>query len=442
MRDAAALLPTVKIVESRIQNGFLHEAPPLIETIRSMNPSNPAALELEASYFIGRGWYDEALKRASSLEDSGFPSAGASVRARVMVLREQHRGAASEYARLWKMDRFNRETAHALSEALERAGEPSAAQVVLEEAVHIFDCDVSLRRRLAGVVRTVHGRNAALPYLTAALVISPDDSGVLFDLGSLYHLQGTTRAGLRYMKEAILRDPNNFRMKEYIDAIERVPDAQARYRAAVTDALIASADAYRDEAAVMILDECVMKIMADGSYEKTVRKVFRINDESAIRDFSTQYIIFNPSTDRVDDVRCVVNRGGETVETSETYTRSLSDPESRMYYDVQARVLAVPALGRGSLVDLSYRLRSGEARLYRGYIGERIMAGGRYRTLVSNIVVSRPEGMPLHVRLSGLDENRISVMRDGDRRVYRLVLENRSPVKDEVAMPHLREILP
>ena len=440
--DATALLPTVKIVQSRIENGFIHEAPPLIETIRGMNPSCPAALELEASYFIGRGWYDEALKRAASLEGSGFPSAGASVRARVMVLRERHRTAASEYARLWEMDRFNRETVNALAESLERAGEPSALQVVLEEAVHIFDCDVSLRRRLADVVRTARGAKAALPYLTAALVIAPDDSGVLFDLGSLYHLQGDTRAGLWYMKEALLRNPDNFRMKEYIDAIERVPDALAPYRIAVTDALIASADAYRDEAAVMILDECVMKIMADGSFEKTVRKVFRIHAESAIRDFSTQYILFNPSTDRVIDVRCVVNRGGETVETSETYTRSLSDPESRMYYDVQTRVLAVPALGRGSLVDLSYRLRSGEARLYRGYVGERIMAGGRYRTLVSNIVISRPEGMPLHVRLSGMDENRISVMRDGARRVYRLTLKNRSPIRDEVAMPHHSEIVP
>lgn len=440
--DGAALLPTVKIVQSRMQNGFIHEAPPLIETIRSMNPSCPAALELEASYFIGRGWYDEALKRAASLEDSGFPSAGASVRARVMILREQHRGAAYEYARLWRMDRFNRDTANALAEAMERSGQPVAAAVVLEEAAHIFDCDVSLRRRLAGVVRTARGTEAALPYLTAALAIAPDDSGVLFDLGSLYHRQGATRAGLRYMKEALLRNPDNFRMKEYIDAIERVPDALARYRAAVTDALIARADAYRDEAAVMILDECVMKIMADGSYEKTVRKVFRINAESAIRDFSTQYILFNPSTDRVEDVRCVVNRGGETVETSETYARSLSDPESRMYYDVQARVLAVPALGRGSLVDLSYRLRSGEARLYRGYIGERIMAGGRYRTLVSNIVISRPEGMPLHVRLSGLNEDRVSVMREGGRRIYRLSLENRSPIRDEVAMPHHSEIIP
>ncbi len=87
--------------------------------------------------------------------------------------------------------------------------------------------------------------------------------------------------------------------------------------------------------------------------------MFQINAESAIRDFSTQYIVFNPATDRVEDVRCTVTRGGEVVESAESYVRSLSDPDSRMYYDVQARVLAVPSLGKGSLVDLSYRVRSG-----------------------------------------------------------------------------------
>ncbi len=440
--DETALLPMAKIVQSRMDGGFIYEAPPLIDRIKGMNPSCPAGRELEASYFLARGWHDEALKRASALEDSGFPSVGASIRARVMFSRGLYAKAASEYERLLEMDRFNRETAKALAESLELSGEPAAALSILEESAHIFYCDASMRRRLATMAANVRGWDAALPYLGAALGMAPDHGGILFDLGSLYHRRGNSRMGLRYMKEALARNPDDYRIKEYIEAIERTPDALASYRVPVNDALIERAEEHRSEAAVMILDECVIKITADGSFEKNVRKVFRINADSAIGDFSTQYIVFNPETDSVDNVRCVVSHGGETVESSQTYTRSLSDPESRLYYDVQARVLAIPSLGRGSLVDMSYRLRSGEARLYRGYIGERIMAGGGYRTLVSNIVISRPEGMPLHVWPSLLDKNRISVKRDGESLINLLRIENLRPVRNEVAMPHHSEIIP
>ncbi len=70
------------------------------------------------------------------------------------------------------------------------------------------------------------------------------------------------------------------------------------------------------------------------------------------------------------------------------------------------------------------------------------MAGGRYRTLLSNIVISRPEGMRLHVRLKGITNDRLSVERQGDRRIYRLALSNVRPYSDEVAMPHQSEIIP
>ncbi len=340
------------------------------------------------------------------------------------------------------MDRYNRTHALSLADSLEHAGEAGRAAAVLEGAVHLFPCDADVHRRLAAAVRTARGDEAALPYLTAAVALAPDDSGILYDLGSLYYRAGNTPTGLRYMREALSRNPDNFRMKEYLDAIERVPDPLYRFRIAETPVPGDGAGPYTDEAAVVLLDECVMNITADGSYEKTVHRIFRINAESAIRDFSTQYIIFNPSTDRVEDVRCTVARGGEVVESAESYVRSLSDPESRTYYDVQARVLSVPSLGRGSVVDLSYRIRSGEARLYRGYVGQRIMAGGRYRTLVSNIVISRPESMRLHVRLSGLANDRLSVTREGDRRIYRFVLRNLRPYRDEVAMPHQSEIIP
>ncbi len=440
--DRTALLPLVKLAEARIGNGFFHETPPLIKRIRGINPSCPAALELESLYFIERGWYDEALKCATSLIESGFPSSGRAVRARVLNLRRSYRSASDEYGILCDMDRYNRSHVKALADSFERSGENGMAIAALEGGVHLFPCDAELRRKLAGAVRTHGGPRAALPYLTAALALAPDDSGILFDIGTLYYRAGEVDSGLRYMKEALLRNPENFRMKEYIDAIERTPDPLARYRATLVPAILDDAGRYPDEAAVVILDECVMNISADGSYEKTVRRVFQINAESAIRDFSTQYIVFNPATDRVEDVRCTVTRGGEVVESAESYVRSLSDPDSRMYYDVQARVLAVPSLGKGSLVDLSYRVRSGEARLYRGYVGERIMAGGRYRTLLSNIVISRPEGMRLHVRLKGITNDRLSVERQGDRRIYRLALSNVRPYSDEVAMPHQSEIIP
>ena len=59
------------------------------------------------------------------------------------------------------------------------------------------------------------------------------------------------------MKEALLRNPENFRMKEYIDAIERTPDPLARYRATLVPAILDDAGRYPDEAAVVRAVEIV-----------------------------------------------------------------------------------------------------------------------------------------------------------------------------------------
>ena len=214
------------------------------------------------------------------------------------------------------------------------------------------------------------------------------------------------------------------------------------YPGAIPSDLASAAERYRDEPVVVLLDETAWRLLGDGSYEKRVHTVYQVNQAGAIRDLSRLSIIISPDTDRLESVRCAVINGTERVETSETRSQSLSDPESRLYYDVVAHVVNVPSLKPGSIISLRYSVKSRKIDDYAGYFGERAAAGGRYRVFKSNIVLAAPRDKEVYCHLKNIGSARLVKSVVNGLKVFRVRGDDIAPLLEETGMPHYSERLP
>ncbi len=427
----------------KIDLNLADEAEPLIREALNISPQSPSALMMQGEYYISRGWYREAEKTAGELLAGKNPSAGEYTLGKIKKLRGEYEAASRHYAKLYGMDRLGRDHLESLLECLDKAGRFHDAAKAVEGALNFFPNSVRLRLKLASFIGKAHGVSASIPMLSAAHALSPGNAATLFDLGEAYHRMDRKEAARYYLGLARTGDPNNFSLNRYYSFLYDKIHEKESYRCADDPLdLAARAVAYLNEPAVVLLDETVYRLHTDGSHEKTVRAVYLINQASEINEFSRYSIVINPSTDRLEGVRCVVINGSERVATSETHSRSLSDPESRLYYDLTAHVLTAPGLRPGSIMSVEYVVKSRKESEYGGYFGEGVTTGGKYRVLKSNIVLRAPLVKNVYCKLRNIATNKLLEKRDGGEKIFHVALEDIPPFPEENNMPHYSEIVP
>jgi|GEM_PF-506909 len=432
-----------QIARIKLNNGFVYEAYPLVGRMKAINPSSALGGVLEAECFIAKGWYTEAMKAAEALMRSRYPVTGRSVKAYVYSLQQRYADAAREYEALVRADRSNRTWLLNLSHCHVRRSDLARAAAVLEEAIPVFPADIALRHRLAQLVRSTYGTERSIPYLSSAMSIYPYDARVLYELGTAYQGIGKRKLAAHYLRRTLSADPKNFKARQYLDLIEGGRDEIREYLFSNDPSVLAKkAEAHAEEPVVQLLDECAYRVFLDGSYERWVRRIYRINEASGIDDLSRQYIIYNPSTDRLEEASCTVINNGTRIDVPEYHTQSLSDPESRLYYDLKARIYTLPSLRRGSIVDFRFRLKSAEGDINRGYFGERVLLGGGRRILVSNVLVSFPDDKEIYCHVRRLARSAVRLLQKGRMRVYRITLNDIPPYRKERYMPSLPEVAP
>ncbi|HDP80793.1 MAG TPA: DUF3857 domain-containing protein [Spirochaetes bacterium] len=433
----------LRMARLRRASGFYYEAYGLIAEARALNPSAPGwALEL-AELHISRGWRHEAIKTANQLSANGFHSSAGEVRARVLFLDGRYGAALDEYRSLLAADPFNRPWLVSAVECCEKTGNTASALSLLESHRSFFPRDARLLTTLARLKKAADGERAAIPYVAAAMRISPYNRNLCLLMSTLYRAVGNNDLGLHYLREAHRYDPGDFSLKQYYETITGTSTEVDPLLNPPNDGEISRQSlCYAHEPAIVLLDQYVVRLHHDGSHERWVRKIIKIHNESAIEDFNRQYIVLNPATDRIENIRLAVITDGSTVESSSAYTRSLSDPESRLYYDLQVKIIAAPPIRRGSVIDFSYRLKSNEGRLYRGYFGHSFTAGSEYRTIRTAVIVSSPSSKPLRCHLRGIDKKLLRKRRVEGRNVYYIEIPALAPFAKEPLMPHHSEIRP
>lgn len=432
-----------QIARIKLKANFVYEANRVIDAIEGVKKNAIQLHVLRADLFAALGWYEEALKIARLLRNTPYPSTGYLIDGRIYKKRSSYKRALHAYRKLYEKEKGNQ---HYLMQTVDCAidsGDFNTARALLEEAVLNFPNAIRMRLLLSSIIERVHGVEASLPYLSSMINISPFNVRVLIRTGVAYHKMGRNDLARYYLKRASLYDPKNFSLRRYLNIINRT-------RSEVEDllwnkeivTLLKRAEHYSDEPAIILLDEVAIRVFPDGSSEKRIHKIIRINDKSVIDDFAYQYIILNPRTDSIEEIQCFVINDGNVVEVTNYYKQSLSDPESRLYYDLQARIISLPSLRKGSVVDLKYVIRKRRGEAYKKYFGEKITIGDEYRTLITNVILSFPKGERIGYYLKDVQKEQFRVYSRQHRNIYHLSLENMPSYKEESAMPHYSEVLP
>ncbi|HQP48936.1 MAG TPA: DUF3857 domain-containing protein [Spirochaetota bacterium] len=432
-----------KAVELRLIRNRLYEAQPLINRIREIDPDAPFYYYLQGKLLLRKRWYHQAGKLSESIPSPCYREKSVYLKAHAAMKLEQYRMAAEQFGKLFRRERTSREVLEHYVTCLEKSGRYEEAMEVLSHSLATFPNSTRIRLRLSSLSGITKGDRTRLPFLSSILNMSPCHNSAILQTGIVYHKLGNDLLAKYYLHRSMGIDPKNFSLKRYLAVIDPVDVPLEQYlEKRDPEQLALEGNEFRDESAVYLLNETAYRVFDEGSYEKRVHQVVAVNDESAVNTFSQFSVVLDPSTDRLENLECSVINGNEKVDTSEYVTRSLSDPESRLYYNLMAFVVRVPSVRKGSVIQFRYRITSRSGEIYKNYFGARVFAGSSYRTVHSNTVISVPEQKKIYFHLTGFKNGEVKKSAMSGRLIYRVAVKNIEPYLKESAMPHYSEILP
>ncbi|MFC1671034.1 DUF3857 domain-containing protein [Spirochaetota bacterium] len=432
-----------EMINIRIENKFFFEAFALIEQIQNVHNNHEFSYRAKAKLFHHMGWELAALKAIKILKKLKYPSMGHKINAWVNIADKKYSIAIKDLQFLRDRDQFNKPYLIGLFKCYKKTGQYKKAKRLLYNALAMFPNDVFIKLRLAGIIEIKSGARAALPLISSVLINSPQNKKALMRLGILYHKLKKTSLARYYLKLALYYDPDNYPLKRYLNILEYEENEIGNYlfKKDITQ-LKRDGDKYNNEPALILLDETAFRVNSDGSFEKWKHKIIQINDKTASTDFKNHFIVINPKLERMENLKCYVINDNAKIEIQNKYRRSLSDPESRLYYDLEAIIMPIASIKKGSIIDISYRIKNSGAVEFKNYFGEKLTIGGKYRTLNSNIVLSYPDNKKIYTHTIRINDKKNPLSRNRGKNIYRLSIKNSPPYKKEDAMPHQSEFLP
>jgi len=431
-----------ELADISISAGFIHGASAHVENINKIHAGSLYYFWDLARLFRKSGWDFRADITSEKLNGTPYPSPGAMLRADIARTAGDNHRAIDELVRLNEMNMYLRQYYEDLAKLYGESGMYERAEGCLLKAVTIYPDDVALRLALARLISMKLGHRQSLPFISAALKISPFNADALAALGNAYHAMGLAKQALHYLMKAYEHDPDNFDLREQAGHIAGKTDMTLPFRHGNLDGLKSDAERYNDEPAVVLLDETVFLVNTDGSYRKTVRKAVKINEESGLKDHREQYIVYEPSLETVERVKCLLTNNGRSIEIKERYRRELSDHESRLYYDLEAVIIPVAGAVPGSIIEIVYTVNSRSGSEYRNYFGEKIPVGGKYRALRTNIILAFPGNRKIYGRLRGMPPDSQVYKKINGSGLFHVSVDNSVPYRLEPAMPDESEVVP
>lgn len=426
-----------------IDQNLHYQAFPLIQKIQAINPSSTLLPLLRSNLWFSKSWHLEALKEGDGLLKGPYPSLGHHILGKLHQSNHSYSIAGEHFKKLYLYDRLDRTSLFAAADCFNKAGKFDEAEDILSMGTLFFPNDIELRLKIADTVDKRSGPSAALPFLASAYTLSPFNEKVLFELSETYHRLGKDDLARHYFVKAAEADEKNIQLQRYFSFLYGGADYLHEYQLeSYLSEFQAESEKHKSEPAVILLDETVYRLSSDGSKEKRVHLVYKIHSATAIKELSRHAIIINPATENLERILCTVINGSSRVETSETRMQSLSDPESRLYYDAIAHILTVPSLREGSIVDISYSIKTKRADEYGNAFGFINTLGGKFRVLHGNIVIDAPKDRNLYSFFKNSDSFQKKIEIRGERKIYQFSIQDIEPIFEEPYMPHLSEILP
>jgi tetratricopeptide (TPR) repeat protein len=401
------------------------------------------------------------LLHARALEDLGdWPGAIADIE---QALREHPRDPEVVHWAIHTSRRLNRP-----KEALERmrvaaalrfddAGERAAMAGFLadlgqtDDAVRILKRNVQLfpfenvgRVRLAELLCANGKVDEGLRYFNDARALAPDEPDLYAREGQALLSAGRKDAAVASLSRALALRPQNPALKEMLRSLKGEEGALGEQYVFDVKSLVKEGDAYLGEDAVTLADYTYVRVQPNGLSARFKQLAVKVNSDRGVEAYRSFPITYSPDRQEVRVLRARITKpDGSVVESYGDADRNINDPSISMYYDTRAKVLSFPALAKGDVLELEFRIEdTASENLLSDYFGDVEYVQGMSPKVRYLYMVEMPQNRPLY-----WDEQRVGpgIATDqkpleGGRLVYRWHAHDVSKITPEPGMPGWSEV--
>jgi len=279
--------------------------------------------------------------------------------------------------------------------------------------------------------------------LDTALRLRPEAAETHEAYGHLLRRRGREEPARARFEESLRLRPQNPELTEYLESL--TPSAEGFQEAYEKDAaaLVAAAAgrSLGEEDAVDVLwDLKVTRVHSNGLASRFQQIVFRVLNTRGAEEHRRQLYRFTPERQRMRILTARVFRAdGGIDQTTTKYERSLSNPAHRLYYDVRAKVVELPELQPGDVVEIRSELSDRGENLFADQFGELVAFQRAAPVREMQYVLHTPAGRKIYFNAlpEGIEhEERI----EGEERVSIFRTEDLEPIRPEPRMPGFVEV--
>lgn len=416
----------------KLQSGFVNQADEVLRKLEKRAPYSIAYLMAKTYMYIELGWEYEAKQIIKKIKDNNSEAIGLSLEAYLYKQKDDYRQLTEIYRKLFRKDNSSETYAENI---LNYSKYFLSNKEIIDEGmkfVSIFPNNMYLLNSTANRLKYADENYRALALLTNAEKKCPYNAFTYFYLSQIFERLNKNNLSRHYLKKSSLLEPGDRFLKQYHETIYGKEEPLEKYVSDVDiESLSKKADSYDTEPAVMLLKDVVEKVYADGSTTKRVRKVYKVYDPDNAKSVLQQYFIINAGEDDIVAVSSSVSYDGAAAGSGSIGYQNLTDPESRLYYDMGAVIFNFSNIRKGAVIQIDYTIHSDKGKIYKGSYGTKEYFDNEFRILQASSKVVTPLSKELYFKIYNSEKIKSTIKKEDAEKIYTFSVVDQDPEAGE-----------
>ena len=238
------------------------------------------------------------------------------------------------------------------------------------EGLEIDPNDSVIRLRLARLLNGVGDVTGARDRLEEGLRRAPDNVDLMMELARVEHVAGADERALELSRQVLALRPQDGRARRLVELLGGEAEDLSWMRP-VDELWRMAAEAPAGDPAVAVLDHVEIHLLPSQLTEERVQQVFLITAAVRAEGYRRRTLPYVSESQRLRVLAARILRAdGTELSAQQGDTPRLAEPEFNLYYDTRLRVLDLPELADGDLVEIAYirteTIESNETGPYKG----------------------------------------------------------------------------
>jgi tetratricopeptide (TPR) repeat protein/transglutaminase-like putative cysteine protease len=303
---------------------------------------------------------------------------------------------------------------------------------------------LDLRRSKAILLANNGKLGEAMAELRSCLAVCPEDAESLQLLGDYYHRQGDAKTAIESWRRSLDFHPQNPNLSEYLEFCTTEEDAfDVPYLADAQVLAQKGVDAakYAEDPAVCLACNVVEKLHPNGTSSQVTQRVIRVLTEpgAQFQRFHRVYYTASKETAEIESYR-VIRKDGRELRSGEVDERRVVEGEHNTFYDYRVKILRLPQLEAGDVIEIRYRVSDVATRNYFGeHFGHIEVFRETLPVLAKKYVLIAPTGRKLFYHQEKMPAPEV---RENDFRTYIWHAEDVPGIPNEPMAPPVTAFAP